>query len=226
MVPIDPKCLEGRHDLPTASCPEKRNAWIQAGNGFFLPLFKRYGVLLALVANLVVYTAAADGTSREHIMRNLVEIITRDMGQYERAYRDIEQMAASIGTAGGLKNADEGFLLAFLITKWSREFGFDPLEVAAVAFTESRFDRRAVSPKDARGLMQIHAPTWSMDDYFNAEKNIRQAVQILFMYRNSQPDSYLKLYFGNTGEKGVEYVNKIKENYGRLKELGAGPQTP
>ena len=78
----------------------------------------------------------------------------------------------------------------------------------------------------ARGLMQIHAPTWSMDDYFKAEKNIRQAVQILFMYRNSQPDSYLKLYFGNTGEKGVEYVNKIKENYGRLKELGAGPQTP
>ena len=143
------------------------------------------------------------------------------------AYKDIDQMAAALGTTGKVKDDDQSFLLAFLITKWSREFGFDPLEVAAVALTESEFNPRAVSSKDARGLMQIHAPTWPMDDYFNTEENIKKGMQILFMYRNSHPQSYLKKYYGDTGKGGVRYVHKVKGNYERLARnyrLSTGPK--
>ncbi len=68
--------------------------------------------------------------------------------------------------------------------------------------------------------MQIHAPTWSMDDYFNAEKNIKKAMQILYMYRNSQPDAYLKRYYGDTGKGGTLYVKKVKDNRKKLKDAG------
>jgi hypothetical protein len=67
--------------------------------------------------------------------------------------------------------------------------------------------------------MQIHRPSWEMDDYFNAEKNIRKAMQILYMYRNSQPDSYLKLYYGDTGEEGMQYVGKVRGNYEKLARI-------
>jgi len=64
--------------------------------------------------------------------------------------------------------------------------------------------------------MQIHRPTWKMENYFNAEENIKKAMQILYMYRKSSPNSYLKLYYGDTGEEGNGYVRKVKGNYGRL----------
>jgi len=169
--------------------------------------------------NLFAYSLAADGTNDGLLLGKSVNLSRRNIDVYMKAYEDIEMLAESIGTAAGVTNADERFVYAFLITKWSREFGFDPLEVAAVALTESQFNPRAVSPKDARGLMQIHRPSWEMDDYFNTEKNIRKAMQILYMYRNSQPDSYLKRYYGDTGEEGIQYVRKVRGNYEKLARI-------
>ena len=168
--------------------------WGYSFNQSVLPRWKWVCVVLATVLNLFAYTVAADGTNHEYLVKTLVLSMNRDMNAYVNAYKDIDQMAAALGTTGKVKDDDQSFLLAFLITKWSREFGFDPLEVAAVALTESEFNPRAVSSKDARGLMQIHAPTWPMDDYFNTEENIKKGMQILFMYRNSHPQSYLKKY--------------------------------
>src|SRR5690606_41915421 len=41
------------------------------------------------------------------------------------------------------------------IVKYSKEYSLDPCLVAAVIWTESRFNPEATSPKDAMGLMQI-----------------------------------------------------------------------
>ncbi len=193
--------------------------WIGSFHQFVLGHMKKCCAVLAVLLNLFVYTVAADGTGHKLLVSNLVLLMDKDIDVYARAYKDIGKLAASIGTAAGVTNADERFVYAFLITKWSRQFGFDPLEVAAVALTESQFNPKAVSPKDARGLMQIHRPTWQMDNYFNTEENIKKAMQILYMYRNSSPDSYLKLYYGDTGEEGNGYVKKVKGNYRRLARI-------
>ena len=192
--------------------------WKNGANIFALRFIKKYCVLLSLLVNLVCCTMISDGTGRQEVVGKLVTLMQGSMDVYEKAYTDIERLAGSIGVAANVQDPDECFMFAFLITKWSREFGFDPLEVAAVALTESQFNRKAVSSKDARGLMQIHAPTWNMDDYFNAEKNIKKAMQILYMYRNSQPDSYLKRYYGDTGKNGNAYVKKVKESYKKIQQ--------
>lgn len=213
---MTPKVLYRKYLFRNGNFHEWIDVWISSFNQFVLHRVKRYCVALAVLVNLLAYTMAADGTGHEHLMSNVVLLMNRDIDIYVKAYKDIDQLAASIGKAAGIKDADQTFVFAFLITKWSREFGFDPLEVAAVALTESQFNPKAVSPKDARGLMQIHAPVWPMEDYFNTEENIKKGMQILYMYRNSRPDSYLKLYYGDTGKKGTQYVKKVKENYKRL----------
>jgi hypothetical protein len=226
LMTIKPKALYRKYLFRTGNFREWLGVWIDSFNRSVLRRWKGLCVVLATVINLFAYTVAADGTNHEGLVKTLVLSINRDMNAYVNAYKDIDRMAAALGTTGKVKDDDQSFLLAFLITKWSREFGFDPLEVAAVALTESQFNPRAVSSKDARGLMQIHAPTWPMDNYFNTEENIKKGMQILFMYRNSHPKSYLKKYYGDTGKGGVRYVQKVKGNYERLAKNYRGATGP
>ncbi|OQA04782.1 MAG: Soluble lytic murein transglycosylase precursor [bacterium ADurb.Bin400] len=68
------------------------------------------------------------------------------------------------------------------IIKYAQEYNLDSTLVAAVIFQESRFNTQAVSPKGARGLMQIMPATARMIakelgareyDLFNPETSIR-----------------------------------------------------
>ena len=211
-----PNLLYRKYLFQTGNFREWLGVWADSLNQSILRRWKGLCVVLATLINLFAYTVAADGTNHDRFVQSLVASMNREMNVYESAYKDINQMAATLGTAGRVKDLDQSFVLAFLITKWSREFGFDPLEVAAVALTESEFNPRAVSSKNARGLMQIHAPTWPMKDYFNTEENIKKGTQILYMYRNSHPKAYLKKYYGDTGKGGVKYVQKVRGNYEKL----------
>lgn len=72
-----------------------------------------------------------------------------------------------------------------LIDKYSNEFNVDPYLVAAIINVESRYDKEAISPKEARGLMQISPTTgewaskelsiedFSLEKLFEPETNIR-----------------------------------------------------
>ena len=224
LMRMKPKVVYRKYLFRIGNFRDWTNVWIDSFNQFLLRQIRKYWVVLAILFNLLAYNVAADGNSRGHFVADLVVLMGKNVDVYEKAYKDIEKLAASIGSAAGVKDADERFVFAFLITKWSREFGFDPLEVAAVALTESQFNRKAVSPKDARGVMQIHAPSWQMKDYFNTEENIKKAMQILYMYRNSQPDSYLRLYYGDRGQKGAQYVKKVRGNYKKLAKIYEAPE--
>lgn len=71
-----------------------------------------------------------------------------------------------------------------LIDKYSNEFNVDPYLVAAIINVESRYDKEAISPKEARGLMQISTITgewaskelslegFSLEKLFEPETNI------------------------------------------------------
>ena len=102
-----------------------------------------------------------------------------------------------------------------IIEKNAREFRVDPLLVAAVIHTESKFDARAVSRKGALGLMQIMPPTaqWiaqqlqmetlTKEEILEPEINIRLGTWYLaYLTRefNGQLDLVLAAYNGGPGQ--------------------------
>ena len=115
-----------------------------------------------------------------------------------------------------------------LIHAAAAEHGVDPLLIKAVIKTESNFDPRAISPKGAKGLMQL-MPTTARDlqvvDPFDPEQNIDGGTK----YLRSMLDSYnwdleLSLAAYNAGPGRVKsaipniretrnYVARVLDNY-------------
>lgn len=103
------------------------------------------------------------------------------------------------------------------INKYSEEYDIDPLLVAAIINVESKYNKDAISPKDARGLMQIGPTTgeWAADDLnienynpnmlFIPEINIRIGIWYLSMLRNEFGDNLdLILAAYNAGSGNVQ----------------------
>ena len=118
----------------------------------------------------------------------------------------------------------------------------DPGLVLAVIAAESAFDRQAVSPKNAVGLMQLMPETVSrfgVRDPFDAEENVRAGTSylqlLLRIYRNLK----LALAAYNAGEGPVlaygavppyeettEYVARVLRLYDRYKQISFDRSPP
>lgn len=116
-----------------------------------------------------------------------------------------------------------------MIVEYSKEYNLDPYLVASIINVESKYDKDALSQKDARGLMQISPSTgkwasevlgienYSEDILFDPETNIRIGtwyLSTLFKEFNNNLDSVLAAYNAGSGN-----VNKWlnDENYSRDK---------
>lgn len=85
------------------------------------------------------------------------------------------------------------------INKYSREYDIDPLLVSAIINVESKYKKDAVSPKDARGLMQIGPTTGK---WAGEELNIENYNEnMLFI-----PETNIRI--------GVWYLSKLKNQFG------------
>ncbi len=108
--------------------------------------------------------------------------------------------------------------------------GLDAKLVMAVIQTESAFDARAVSRKNAKGLMQLMPETaarFSVDDPFDPEENIRGGTAYLhWLLQRFDGNVTLALAAYNAGEAAVahyggvppyeetiQYIAKIKRLY-------------
>ena len=177
----------------------------------------RLFVFIVIIFSMVLTTLGNDestiaGSTDKYLIQQAIISINKSLPAVEAAFYDIEKLTNSV-TKVAYTNPDQAFIYAFMICKWSKHYNLDPAEVAAVAMTESEFNYKAVSKKDARGLMQIHKPTWHMDNYFDAEENIKMGAKILSMYKRSNPSNYLEKYSG--GEPG--YAKKVKSNEKKMK---------
>ncbi|MHB0969356.1 MAG: lytic transglycosylase domain-containing protein [Thermoanaerobaculia bacterium] len=112
----------------------------------------------------------------------------------------------------------------------AEKYDVDPALVAAVIEAESRFKQRAVSPRGARGLMQLMPRTgrWmGARDLYNPEQNVDAGVKYL-KYLNERFDGNLKKTIAayNAGEGTVKryggippyretrtYVKRVMNNY-------------
>jgi len=185
---------------------DRKEWWRITLNELLKKLKPIFVVIIFLLPLATAVTTLSDGTnSKEYISLRIKELQVI-LPKLENAYYDIDKLSNSISKIA-YKDLDQSFIYAFLIYKWSLHYKLDPIEVAAIIQTESEFNPNAVSKKDARGLMQIHRPTWKMDNYFDSEKNIQIGAKILLMYKKSGGD-YLSKYSG--GEIG--YTQKVEKN--------------
>lgn len=178
-----------------------------------LSLIKVFLVATIIIQPFISAKVLADGTNNNFYIAENIKIMVNTLPAMEKAFQDVDSLRKSISKVA-YQDPDKSFILAFMITKWAIFNKIDPLEVAAVIMTESEFKHTAISNKDARGLMQIHRPSWKMDDYFDAEENIKKGSEILLMYKRGFPQQYLIKYSG--GEEG--YTKKVENNKAKIKK--------
>jgi len=98
---------------------------------------------------------------------------------------------------------------ADIIARVSTTYGISPGLVNAVIKVESNHNARAVSPKGARGLMQLMPPTakrFGVSDSFDPEDNITGGVKYLRFLINEFGEENLDLVLAgyNAGEQAVK----------------------
>jgi soluble lytic murein transglycosylase-like protein len=125
-----------------------------------------------------------------------------------------------------------------LVEESSARHGLDPRLITTVIGVESAFNARAVSPKGARGLMQLMPQTarqYGVKDLHDPRQNIEGGVAYLKdLARRYKGDLRLALAAYNAGPEAVErasgvpnfretrdYLRKIEARYGVLALGGA-----
>jgi len=122
-----------------------------------------------------------------------------------------------------------------LIQEASRKTGLHEMLIATVIEAESNFDRFAVSPKGARGLMQLTPDTaqrLGVHSIYDARENIFAGAKYLReLLKEFQNDLYLALAAYNAGPEKVvsyngippfretqDYVAKVAARFARRRE--------
>lgn len=124
-----------------------------------------------------------------------------------------------------------------LVEKSAREHDIDPLLIQSVIQVESNYNRYAVSPKGAEGLMQLMPGTARMlgvANSFDPAQNIEAGVRYLRYLQNLYQDDRLALAAYNAGPKAVDrykgtppyaetrdYVNQVGQRYQTAKHQQA-----
>ena len=102
-----------------------------------------------------------------------------------------------------------------IIEKYAGDYGLDPSLIHSIIATESRFNAKAVSPKGARGLMQLMPATaqrLGVRNSFDPEQNIRGGVQhFRFLMDSFKNDVELSLAAYNAGENLVARLGRVPE---------------
>ena len=94
-----------------------------------------------------------------------------------------------------------------LVDKTARAHGVDPVLVHSVIQVESGYNKHAVSPKGAEGLMQLMpgtARTLGVGNSFDPVQNIEAGVKYLKYLQDLYQDDRLALAAYNAGPKAVE----------------------
>jgi LysM repeat protein len=155
---------------------------------------------------------------------NLVSFLERS--RIARIEREVPGTSPSDWTEGGWTSGSSAIDQS--IRTNGRRFGVDPYLVFLVIEQESHFRTRVVSPKGARGLMQLMPGTarrFAVRNSFDAAENIRGGTQylkeLLTMF-NGRVDLALASY--NAGEgRVIGYGNKVppfQETQNYVKRIG------
>lgn len=130
-----------------------------------------------------------------------------------------------------------------LVSAAAARYGVDAELISSVMEVESHFDAKAISPKNARGLMQLLPQTAArlgVKDIFDPQENIdagtRYLKELLQLYNNNLtlalaaynagPDKVQK--YGNVPpyRETVSYVNQVTRKYQKSKSATSAKPAP
>jgi hypothetical protein len=121
-----------------------------------------------------------------------------------------------------------------IIRAAAERYGLDADLIHCVVAVESNFDPKAVSPKNARGLMQLMPQTaakYGVKDIFDPEQNVNAGTRYLKELLRKYRDLTLALAAYNAGPERVDqygrrvppyletmkYVQRIAKSYAKIK---------
>jgi soluble lytic murein transglycosylase-like protein len=158
------------------------------------------------VASLLIAKAAELGNERA---REILPLVSRGVGSVMPACMN-EPIAETVESKP-VRNVRSD--IARLVQRWAPEYSIDPALVMALIATESNFDPRAVSPKNAQGLMQLIPATaerFGVKKPFDAVDNLKGGLAYLrwlMAYFKGNVPLVLAAY--NAGEQTVERYRGI-----------------
>ena len=102
-----------------------------------------------------------------------------------------------------------------IIEKYAGDYRLDPHLIRSIIATESGFNPKAVSPKGARGLMQLMPATAArlgVQNSFDPEQNIQGGIKhFRSLLDNFNNDFTLSLAAYNAGENRVQRLGRVPE---------------
>lgn len=190
-------------------------------------------LLAALISVLFLAPAGAEATIYTFVDENGTIHFTNLPKTSRYSYRVIGQAPASAPARARSPRAGDPRLYDAHISRAASTYGMDPLLIKAVIKAESNFDYLAVSPKGAKGLMQLMPGTaadLNVFDPFDPQANIFGGTNYLRqMLARFGGDIRLALAAYNAGPARVEshggipgipetrqYVEKVLGHYRKL----------
>jgi soluble lytic murein transglycosylase-like protein len=101
-----------------------------------------------------------------------------------------------------------------IIEKYAGDYQLDPHLIRSIIATESGFNPKAVSPKGARGLMQLMPATAArlgVKNSFDPEQNIQGGIKHFRSLMDNFNDVTLSLAAYNAGENRVQRLGRVPE---------------
>ena len=165
------------------------------------------------------------------------------------AMPNVRPTSMSVGSNMGVSSSLRGFTtgneqIDSYVTESAKRNGLDPLLIYSVMHQESSFKSRAISPKGARGLMQLMPGTavrFGVTNIFDPQQNIEGGSRYMkFLLDRFDGDLSLALAGYNAGEGAVEkyglrippyaetqeYVRRISLRYNILRDPNAALYAP
>lgn len=158
------------------------------------------------VGALLINMAAERGSERA---QEILPYISRGAGSVVPACMSEEIAAIAESPAAPAARKD----IELLVRQWAPQYAIDPNLVLALISVESQFDAKAVSPKNAQGLMQLIPATaarFGVKNAFNAVDNLKGGLAYLrWLMAYFQGEVALVLAAYNSGEETVERYRGI-----------------
>lgn len=193
----------------------------------------------------VVAQPIANGRRTSLLRKSSVTSPAADRSLLIRPALFAEASPASVKNVSSLRGYTTGNsqVDGYLVESGTRN-GVDPLLLYSVMHQESSFKQRAVSPKGARGLMQLMPGTaarFGVTSIFDPRQNIEGGARYLrFLLDRFDGDVRLALAGYNAGEGAVdkygwrvppyaetqEYVRRISKRYSLLQDANAALYAP
>jgi soluble lytic murein transglycosylase-like protein len=114
--------------------------------------------------------------------------------------------------SGATRSVKGTAALQEIVERASERYGVDPLMVHSIIHVESSYDRFAVSPKGAQGLMQLIPATarrFGVRNSFDSKENIEGGVKYLRYLQDMFQDLRHVIAAYNAGEDAVTRYNGI-----------------